>query len=55
MRKKLRAEGGNIDSRQIEGRQEFKYRLVLPSQAILRPHLERTARVVTLLEGGRLL
>ena len=46
LRAKLRQEGGDIESRPLAGREEFEYRMILPRQAALTPHLERTARTV---------
>jgi len=51
LRAKLRMEGGNIESQSIEGRNEYRYRMVLPRQAVLEPHLERTERVVAGMQG----
>lgn len=42
LRAKLRERGGDILSQSIDGRDEYRYRLVLPSQVLLRPQLERT-------------
>jgi len=46
LRKKLRDEGGDIESESIKGRDEYRYRMILPKQARLRPHLERTQRTL---------
>lgn len=46
LRKKLRDRGGDIESEYIQGRQEYRYRMVLPRQVALKPHLERTEAVL---------
>lgn len=46
LRVKLRREGGDIRSQRIEGRDEFRYQMVLPRQAQLRPHLDRSRRQI---------
>lgn len=38
-----RPQGGSIESQSIGGRDEYRYRMTLPKQRILQPHLERTA------------
>ena len=45
---------GDIESERIEGRDEFRYRMVLPRQAAVKPHLERTERVLAEMGQGRL-
>ena len=47
LREKLRQRGGDIVGQGIEGRDEYRYRLVLPSQVLLERHLARTNRVFT--------
>ena len=51
LRGKLRRNGGNIVSESVEGRNEFRFRMVLPRQAELQPHLDRTERVVAEAQG----
>ena len=52
LREKLRQRGGDIVGQGIEGRDEHRYRLVLPSQVLLRRHLARTKRVVREIASG---
>lgn len=54
LRRKLRAEGGDIESEPIPTRLEYRYRMILPRQAKLQEPLERTEAVVAT-EQGRLL
>lgn len=42
LRLKLRREGGDVRSEPIKGRDEFRYRMVLPRQAALEPRLARS-------------
>ena len=52
LREKLRQRGGDIVGHGIEGRDEHRYRLVLPSQVLLRRHLARTNRVLRAMASG---
>ena len=51
LRGKLRPEGGDVESEAIEGRNEYRYRMVLPRQVALQPHLKRTGRVLAEMQG----
>ena len=42
----LERHGGTIKSESIEGRKESRHRMILPRQVALKPHLERTERLV---------
>jgi len=51
LRKKLRPQGGNILEEDIKGEYQGRYRMILPRQAALTPHLERTVRTVAQMQA----